>query len=72
MVRRLGVGRSMLQTLMNEGRVRDLNMQRLYIWDIRIVSMAFGNRIGRIEENNKVMMSEDVKRLADRFEIDRV
>lgn len=55
-----------------KGGVRDVNLQRLYIWDISIVSMAFGNGIRGIEENSKVMMSEDVKRLADRFKIDRV
>ncbi len=55
-----------------KGGVRVLSLQRLYIWNIRILSMAFGNGIGGIEENTKVMMSEDVKELADRFEIDRV
>jgi hypothetical protein len=55
-----------------KGGVRDVNLQRLYIWDIRIVGMAFGNGIGGIEENNNVIISKDVKRLADRFEIDRV
>jgi hypothetical protein len=48
-----------------KGGVRDVNLQRLHIWDIRIVSMAFGNGIGGMEENSKVMMSEEVKRLAD-------
>ena len=55
-----------------KGGVRDVNLQRLYIWVIRIVCMAFGNGIGGIEKNSQVMMSEEVKRLPDRFEIDRV
>jgi hypothetical protein len=62
----------MLQTLMNERLCEGCEFARLYIWDFRNVFTAFGNGIGGIEENSKIMMSEHVNRLADRFEIDGV